>query len=161
MEAGEEDGQPPLNDDDEPAAPSSTSEGDDGSAGRQQRRQGGGRKGSKAAAAANPARHVERRWQLRKPFLPLRWLQQLADALSHARSAGAMPRVDSSLLAQLLVALEGHVETGLGRVVDDDDGVRAMDERLGPPPSPPATWSWHACAAATIMQAWLRLMHPT
>jgi len=73
-----------------------------------------------AAAAPAPAR----RPRLRKPFVPLRWLQRLGEALTQARGAGALLLVEGRLLAALLAALQGHVELGLDRVVADDEEVR-------------------------------------
>lgn len=129
-EAGAEEGEAAHRADDAPSG--SGSEGEEGGAGRKQRRSSGkgGRKAAKAAAAPDAA---PPRRRLSSPFLPLRWLQRLGDALSHARCAGAMPRVDATLLVSLLAALEGHVELGLDRVVGDDDGVRGeRGAGLGP-----------------------------
>jgi hypothetical protein len=90
--------------------------------------EGGGRGGGKRrrqprgrGAPSTPAAAAPRRPRLARPFVPLRRLQQLAQALSQARGAGALPQVELGLLGRLLAALEGHVEVGMDRIVADDE----------------------------------------
>lgn len=74
---------------------------------------------SAAAAAAGHAQKIS------KPFLPLDLLKELQVHLSHGKQAGVLGQVDEEQLRQLLKMLLGHVQLGDGKLLDEEDMVRA------------------------------------
>jgi hypothetical protein len=92
---------------------------------------GGGRRAPKRQRQQQPRGEAgappPQRPQIARPFVPLRRLQRLSEALSQARGASAVALLDAALLGRLLAALEGHVEVGLDRAVADGEQASHLE----------------------------------